>query len=669
VSRYFSAKQKIAFLIKSGFKCVMCGTSISYDTCEADHIIPFSKGGKTIPTNGQALCFYCNRTKGDSMKNILLNWQEQSLKNFKDKYNRKDIVVQIAGTGSGKTALAVAMAHHAFISESYKDPIIIFVTPWRNSKRGFSNWCAKFGIKATTNNQRAASPDLDAIICTYASASSMLRLAYELGKKVILVLDEFHHLQDSPKDGGWTEPYKEMEVGENKDVIKAILFSGTPWSESGELCNALVEYERTPVEIKTESGRILKKVELKVKSEEPYTYGMAVNESDDCNDSQRNVVPVEIKLFDGITTQKEFNPETGEIIPDSQRVLDTKTMTENDPLTPFVDFDIQNITSYDLATEIIDKAVDKLTQLRRQSEYSYVGGMFIAMGKEQAYAIKNYLAQVHKKKSVVVQSDDPKSHKAIEDFDIDINQEWLISIDMVSEGVDIPRLKVLGDLTNKKTLLHIIQRWGRVLRRCRDKNGIFLDNPSATVFGINHPKLNYAAMYIENDVKQYEKKDKPEVGEKPVTKKSYQIESQESKGVSTIAHGQVHETKVSDLAVWLWDTDYHDIREGRRAHTDCYWVAKEMIRENRIPKSFSEPVFVKPEIIKTYDDEKLEAVEKLKSISAKVSYTLYDGEHHVTQIMLNKAMGLRSWNYKVQSLEDINKRISIAKSMLDAGEL
>jgi len=94
-----------------------------------------------------------------------------------------------------------------------------------------------------------------------------------------------------------------------------------------------------------------------------------------------------------------------------------------------------------------------------------------------------------------------------------------------------------------------------------------------------------------------------------------------------------------------------------------------MIRENRIPKSFSEPVFVKPEIIKTYDDEKLEAVEKLKSISAKVSYTLYDGEHHVTQIMLNKAMGLRSWNYKVQSLEDINKRISIAKSMLDAGEL
>ena len=39
------------------------------------------------------------------------------------------------------------------------------------------------------------------------------------------------------------------------------------------------------------------------------------------------------------------------------------------------------------------------------------------------------------------------------------------------------------------------------------------------------------------------------------------------------------------------------------------------------------------------------------------------------QNMLNKAMGLRSWNYKVQSLEDINKRISIAKSMLDAGEL
>ncbi len=43
----------------------MCGAKLTLKNWEADHIIPYSKGGKTENWNGQALCSTCNREKGN----------------------------------------------------------------------------------------------------------------------------------------------------------------------------------------------------------------------------------------------------------------------------------------------------------------------------------------------------------------------------------------------------------------------------------------------------------------------------------------------------------------------------------------------------------------------------------------------------------------------------
>ena len=45
--------------------CVHCGKHFEMEEMEADHITPWSKGGKTIPENCQMLCLNCNRTKSD----------------------------------------------------------------------------------------------------------------------------------------------------------------------------------------------------------------------------------------------------------------------------------------------------------------------------------------------------------------------------------------------------------------------------------------------------------------------------------------------------------------------------------------------------------------------------------------------------------------------------
>ena len=55
---------------RDGYRCVQCGISVKEEPhllLEIDHIIPVSKGGKTIPENLQTLCWRCNRQKGDKL--------------------------------------------------------------------------------------------------------------------------------------------------------------------------------------------------------------------------------------------------------------------------------------------------------------------------------------------------------------------------------------------------------------------------------------------------------------------------------------------------------------------------------------------------------------------------------------------------------------------------
>ena len=45
-------------------RCPHCGKHFEIGQMEADHITPWSKGGKTLPENCQMLCRHCNRRKG-----------------------------------------------------------------------------------------------------------------------------------------------------------------------------------------------------------------------------------------------------------------------------------------------------------------------------------------------------------------------------------------------------------------------------------------------------------------------------------------------------------------------------------------------------------------------------------------------------------------------------
>ena len=68
--RAFDEKTALEVYEKQGHRCVGAncpehGRELEFCEMEADHIVPWSKGGKTVIENCQMLCRHCNRTKSN----------------------------------------------------------------------------------------------------------------------------------------------------------------------------------------------------------------------------------------------------------------------------------------------------------------------------------------------------------------------------------------------------------------------------------------------------------------------------------------------------------------------------------------------------------------------------------------------------------------------------
>lgn len=62
--RAFNDKQKREAYGRQKGICVVCGVHFEIEGIEADHITPWSEGGKTTAANCQMLCLFDNRSKG-----------------------------------------------------------------------------------------------------------------------------------------------------------------------------------------------------------------------------------------------------------------------------------------------------------------------------------------------------------------------------------------------------------------------------------------------------------------------------------------------------------------------------------------------------------------------------------------------------------------------------
>lgn len=121
----------------------------------------------------------------------------------------------------------------------------------------------------------------------------------------------------------------------------------------------------------------------------------------------------------------------------------------------------QLINNEVLITYLLEQSAKKLRALRKH--HSNAGGLIVAATVEHAYKIADILERRVGEQAVIATYMGDAPQAAIAAFR-EGTEPWIISVGMVSEGTNIPRLRVCCHLTRVKTELHFRQVLGRILR-------------------------------------------------------------------------------------------------------------------------------------------------------------------------------------------------------------
>ena len=120
----------------------------------------------------------------------------------------------------------------------------------------------------------------------------------------------------------------------------------------------------------------------------------------------------------------------------------------------------------DWMAQVLRDADQRLTDLR-SGPHPEAGGLVVAIDMEHAAQLAERLARVSGERPEIVTSETPGASERIARFAAGSGR-WLVSVLMVSEGVDVPRLRVGVYATTARTELFFRQVVGRFVRRTPD---------------------------------------------------------------------------------------------------------------------------------------------------------------------------------------------------------
>lgn len=144
----------------------------------------------------------------------------------------------------------------------------------------------------------------------------------------------------------------------------------------------------------------------------------------------------------------------------------------------------------DIIDAVIDTGSERLNSAR--SATPKAGGLIVATDIDHARQISTRLSN-RGEDFHVVNSESPNAKFVIDQFRRG-TQRWIVAVGMVSEGTDIPRLRVCCYLSRIRTELHFRQVLGRVLRRqgSHDRD--------AWLYAIAEPKISDYASRVADDL-------------------------------------------------------------------------------------------------------------------------------------------------------------------------
>ncbi|MDO6642075.1 DEAD/DEAH box helicase family protein [Shewanella sp. 5_MG-2023] len=140
---------------------------------------------------------------------------------------------------------------------------------------------------------------------------------------------------------------------------------------------------------------------------------------------------------------------------------------------------------------IVDQANCRLEALRKVNPDA--GGLIIASSVEHANQILEIMHCYFGETAMVITYREDAPTSLIHQFR-NCTSKWVISVGMISEGTNIPRLQVCCHLTNIKTEMHYRQILGRILRRTD------ITNQKAYLYMPAEPKLVEYAYRVALDI-------------------------------------------------------------------------------------------------------------------------------------------------------------------------
>jgi len=446
--------------------CALCGMDMS-GPIEADHIIPFSLGGKTDMSNGQATCASCNRKKSNTMQDIyipksfkLRTWQLECLQAFEHKVGKSMLhpvdaepmsFCLHAAPGAGKTKLA-ACAFKTAQQMGIADKLL-WVVPSSSLKTDIADrdrskdlWAE--GITAVHDIPNALVEESiaygrsvwpqnkDAWLVTYSQLASNPQLFAALCSnfKVMAVLDEVHHVRDGKC---WGNSIR-LALERSKLVMP---MSGTLFtSDGGEI--PFVDYEDRI----DDDGKTVRTYKT--------DYSFGIDDGLRCWDGEAtpSIRPLTYVRVDASGKIKYRNIQSGE---EFTKIVDLKE--EGAKLTPLL------APRSEMVRVMLKAGIDSLDEYRDVEGDQTAGGLIVCMNKEHAMAIAELMRNQFGEDPLVVLHDTNGASEAIDQFRRG-NRRWIVTVRMVSEGVDIRRLRVGVYLTNYITYLFLVQWLGRMWR-------------------------------------------------------------------------------------------------------------------------------------------------------------------------------------------------------------
>ncbi len=369
-------------------------------------------------------------------------WQRRALTKYLTRRPRDFLAV--ATPGAGKTTFGLRIARE-LLDDRTVDQITV-VAPTEHLKHQWAQAAARVGIALDSrfsNSAGQTSSDFDGVAVTYAQVAAhpaRHRVRTE-NRRTLVILDEIHHGGDAKS---WGEAIREAF----SDATRRLALTGTPF-RSDDSPIPFVTYEPEPGGVQ--------------RSRADHTYGYADALADGV------VRPVVFLAYSGqaswrTSAGEEFTARLGE--PLSAEHTARAWRTALDPHGDWI-------------PAVLTAAHTRLGQLRA-SGVPDAGGLVIATDQTTARDYAELLASITGKAPTIVLSDDPRSSSRIAEFAAS-DDEWMVAVRMVSEGVDVPRLAVGVYATSASTPLYFAQAIGRFVRSRRPGETASVFLPSVPV--------------------------------------------------------------------------------------------------------------------------------------------------------------------------------------------